>query len=62
MYRALYVKYPLFLSDFNKSWIIERFKKYSDIKFHENHSSGRGVVPYRQEESNSLFSRFYECV
>ena len=43
----LRVKYPLFLSDFNKTWIFSKhlLKKYSNIKIHENLSSGGWVVP-----------------
>jgi hypothetical protein len=40
--RYLYIKYPLFLSDINKIWI---FKKYSNIRFHENPFIGNRVVP-----------------
>ena len=42
-YIHLYVKYPLFLSACNQTWIFLtdfREKKYSNIKFHENLSSG----------------------
>jgi len=45
------------------------FEKSSNIKFHENLSSGSRVVSSRQtdgrtdghEESNSHFWQFYEC-
>ena len=33
MYRGLYVKYPFFFSDFNKSWILDRFKKIEVLNF-----------------------------
>ena len=34
-----YVKYPLILSDLNRTWIFSTpFEKYSNIKFHENPS------------------------
>ena len=44
------------------------FEKYSDIKFHENRSSGGRVVPRgrtdrkkdRHDEANSRFSKFFE--
>jgi len=40
------------------------FAKYSNIKFHENPSSGSGVVPCgrkdRQEEANTRFLHFCE--
>jgi len=47
MYIDLHVTYPLFLSDFNGTWIFSRqiFEKFSNIKFHENPSSGSRVVP-----------------
>jgi hypothetical protein len=68
MHRGLHVKYPLFLSDFNKTWNFSiDFQKYSNIKFDENVSSGSWVVPrgqtyrqtYRQnDKANSHFPRF----
>ena len=38
---GIYVKYELFLSDFNKNlnFLESFFAKYSNIKFHENPSS-----------------------
>ena len=45
MYIALHVKYPLFLSDFNETWIFSSFEKSSNINFQENTSSGSRVVP-----------------
>jgi len=39
------------------------FEKYSNIKFHENPSSGSRVVPCGQtdyDEANSRFSQFWE--
>jgi len=39
------------------------FEKYSDIKFHENPSSGSRVVPCGQtdyDEANSRYSQFCE--
>jgi hypothetical protein len=40
------------------------FKKYSNIKFHENPSSGSRVVPYGptdgHDEVDSRFLQFYE--
>ena len=46
-HKRLHVNYPLFLSDFNNTSIFFRyiFEKYSNIKFHENPSSGGRVVP-----------------
>jgi hypothetical protein len=44
---GLRVKCPLFVSDFNETWIFfDRFsKQYSYNKFNENSSSGSQVVP-----------------
>ena len=45
IYIGTHVKYPLFLSDFNEILIFstEFRKKYSDVKFHENSSSGSRI-------------------
>jgi hypothetical protein len=43
---GLHEKYPLFLPDLNKILISRRFfKKFSNIKFPENPSSGSRVIP-----------------
>jgi len=60
MYIGVYVKYPLFLSDFNELEFSQQIlEKYSNTKFRENPSSGSRVVPYgrtdRHDEANSLF-------
>jgi hypothetical protein len=46
MYICLHRKYPLFLSNFNETlgFSTDFSKKYSNIKFHENPSSGSCVV------------------
>ena len=46
-----HVKYPLSLSDFNKSWSFfwQIIEKCSNIKLHENPSSGSGVVPVQMD-------------
>jgi len=42
---------PLLLSEFNETWIFSTvFEKYSDIKFHENPSSGSQLVPWGQTD------------
>jgi len=62
MYTGIHVKYPLFLSDFNETR--QCIEKHSNIKFHENTSSGSRVVPCGQtdghDEANSRFSQFCE--
>jgi hypothetical protein len=46
MYIGVHVRYPLFLSDFNESWIFSTdFQKYSNIKCNENTSNGTWVFP-----------------
>jgi hypothetical protein len=53
--------YPLFSSGFNQTWIFgaDFSKKWSNIKFHENPSSGGRVIPCartdRHDEANSCF-------
>ena len=69
MYIGLHVKCPLFFSDFNgKVNSLDRFsKKFSNIKFHENPSSGRRVISSgwmdrtdRHDETNRCFAQFCE--
>jgi len=71
MYIGLHVKYPLFLFDLMKLEFPQQiFEKYSNIKFHENPSSGNRVVPYgrtdrrtdRHDENNSRILQFCESV
>jgi hypothetical protein len=50
--------YPFFFSDMNETWIFfgQIFEKYSNIKSHENPSSGSGVVPCgRKKGKTALF-------
>ena len=51
MYIDVYVKYPLFFSDLYESFCPQIFEKYSNIKFHENPSSGSRVVPCGRKDS-----------
>jgi hypothetical protein len=45
MYIGLHVKQPLFLSDFNESWIFSiDFLKTLNVKFHENRSNVRRAL------------------
>jgi len=53
VYRSAY-KPPLFLSDFNANWIFSAdFRKSSNIKFHENPSSGNRVVPCERTDGRT---------
>ena len=48
--KSLHVKYQLFLSDFNETWISQQiFDKTSNTKFNQNTSSGSRVVPCRRK-------------
>ena len=62
MYIGLYVKCQLFLPDINKTWIFltHFFEIFSNIRFHENLSSGRRVIPQTHRQiwwrAQSLFA------
>ena len=65
---GLHVNYS-FLLDINETLIYQQvFKKYSNMKFHENLSNGSQVFPCRQTDGwtdrhnkdNSYFSQFCE--
>ena len=55
MYIGLLVKYPLFLSDYNETWIFLTFflEKYSSTKFHKIPSSGSQLVPCRRTDGRT---------
>jgi hypothetical protein len=65
MYIGLHVKYPLFLSDFNETWILlTDFRKNPQISYFMNirpvgaelfHTDGQ-----TDDEANSRFSQFCE--
>jgi hypothetical protein len=64
MYKRLHVKYPLFFSDFNETWIfLGRFSKnYSNFKFHKNPYIGSRIVSWggteRQTDMTKLIAAF----
>ena len=68
MWKRLHVKYSLFVSSFNESWILSTdSRKNSNIKFHQNLSNGslvpRGRTHGRtdgHDKAVSRFSRFCE--
>jgi len=53
---GFHVKCPLFLPDFNKTLIFSTFffEKCSNIKFHENSSSGSRVIPCGRTDMTKL--------
>jgi hypothetical protein len=59
-YIGLHVKYSLFLSAFNVSWIFSTDfqKKSSNTKFYENPFSWSRVVPYRRTDMKKLIVAF----
>jgi len=58
MYIGRHVKYPLFFSDFNETWISSKIKLV--VQFHENSSSASRAVPCgrtdKHDEGNKRFS------
>jgi len=69
IYIGVHIKYPLFLSFFmNIKFSRHCSEKYSNIKFHDNPSSGGRTVPCgqtkgrtgRHDEAKSNFSKFCE--
>jgi hypothetical protein len=58
MYSSQYVKYALFLSYFNDTWILLKFfEESSSSKFHENPSSGSRVVPREQTDGRTEMAK-----
>ena len=59
MYIGFHVKHPLFSSNLVKlEFFRQIFEKYSNIKFHENPSSGSRVVPCGQTDMTKLIVAF----
>jgi hypothetical protein len=61
MYIGLHVKYPLFLSNFNETWIFSTdFLKLLKccVEFHENPPTGSSVVPCGQTDITNLIIAF----
>jgi hypothetical protein len=53
MYKSRHTKFLFFLPDLTCTWIFSKYfrkKKYSNIKFHENPSSGSRAVPCRRTD------------
>jgi len=72
MSTCLHVRYPLFLTDFNESWIFmaDIRKKNPNMKFHQNSSSGSRVVPRERADRHyeslmwvtfSNFAKAHDC-
>jgi len=62
---SLHVKYPLFLSDFNETWIfLTDFKKYSNSKLQENLSCGSQVFlcGWTDDQANSHCLQLWTCL
>jgi hypothetical protein len=54
----IYVQYPIFLSDFNGTWIFTTNKK-SNIEFHENPPSRTRVIPHGWTDMTQLIVAFH---
>jgi hypothetical protein len=68
MYVGRHVQHPLFLSDFNETWIfLDRFSKYTKIYFMkipivEAELFQADIRTDRRDEDNSRFSQICERV
>jgi len=52
MYIDLRVKYPLFLSEFDEAWILNRFSKNAQIlNIMKIHSMSGAIFPWQQKRS-----------
>jgi hypothetical protein len=66
MYIGLHVTYPLFFSDVNEPWILDRFSKNAQMSnFLKIRPTGAELLhadrqTYRHEEANSRFKQFGE--
>jgi hypothetical protein len=60
MWKLLRLKYPLFVSEFSETWIFATAfeERSSNIKFHENLSTGSRVVPYGRTDMTKLTVAF----
>jgi hypothetical protein len=59
MHVRIHVKYPLFLSNFNKTRISSTgFRKILKYDFHENQSGGSRVVPCGRTEMTKLVATY----
>jgi hypothetical protein len=51
--KRLHAEYPLFLSDFNETWIFSTDLLKTPIKFHQNSSSGSRIVLWGQTDGRT---------
>ena len=58
MYTGLQVKYLLFLSYFNKTWLL--FYRFSNNKFNEHAASGSRIVPCGRTEGQTEMTKLID--